>query len=53
MIPQLAHDARENGATWHDIATALATEREQSAPTPRSPTAGGPTTTNPTGNHAK
>ena len=29
MIPQLAHDARENGATWHDIATALATSPEQ------------------------
>ena len=28
-IPQLAHDARENGATWHDIATALATSPEQ------------------------
>jgi hypothetical protein len=29
MIPQLAHDARENGATWHDIATAPATSPEQ------------------------
>ena len=29
MIPQLAHDARENGATWHDIATALATSPEK------------------------
>ena len=29
MLPQLAHDARENGATWHDIATALATSPDQ------------------------
>ena len=29
MLPQLAHDARENGASWHDIATALATSPDQ------------------------
>ena len=30
MLPeQVAHEARENGATWHDIATALATSPEQ------------------------
>ena len=29
IIPQLAHDARENGASWHDIAAALATSPEQ------------------------
>jgi hypothetical protein len=42
MIPQLAHDARENGATWHDIATALATSPEQAEHrySPGSPVAG-------------
>jgi hypothetical protein len=42
MIPQLAHDARENGATWHDIATALATSPGQAERrySPDSPVAG-------------
>ena len=29
MIPVLAAEALDNGATWHDIATALATSPEQ------------------------
>lgn len=29
MIPLLAAEARDHGATWHDIATALATSPEQ------------------------
>ena len=29
MIPLLAVEARDNGATWHDIAAALATSPEQ------------------------
>lgn len=29
MIPQLAHEARDDSATWHDIAAALATSPEQ------------------------
>ena len=41
MIPELASEARENGATWHDIATALATSPEQAelAYSPDSPVA--------------
>ena len=29
MLPELALEARENDATWHDIAAALATSPEQ------------------------
>jgi hypothetical protein len=29
MLPELVLQARDNGATWHDIATALATSPEQ------------------------
>ena len=29
MLPELATEARGNGATWHDIAAALATSPEQ------------------------
>jgi hypothetical protein len=29
MIPDLAAEARDNGATWNDIATALATSPDQ------------------------
>ncbi len=29
MIPMLATEAREEGASWHDIATALGTSPEQ------------------------
>ncbi|MGH7734838.1 MAG: hypothetical protein ACREOE_14390, partial [Gemmatimonadales bacterium] len=29
MIPGLAAEARDNGATWHDISVALATSPEQ------------------------
>jgi hypothetical protein len=39
MIPELAADARKNGASWADIATALATSPEQAELrySPRSP----------------
>jgi hypothetical protein len=42
MIPGLAAEARDNGATWHDIATALATSPEQAqlSYSPDSPGAG-------------
>ena len=41
MIPEHALIARDNGATWHDIATALATSPEQAELTysPDSPVA--------------
>jgi len=56
MLPEHVLEARDNGATWHDIATALATSPARpssaTAPTPQSPTAGGPTTTEPAANHA-
>jgi hypothetical protein len=42
MIPGLAAEARDNDATWHDIATALATSPEQAqlSYSPDSPGAG-------------
>jgi len=29
MIPNTSSEAREHGATWHDVATAVATSPEQ------------------------
>ena len=55
MLPMFAAEAHANGASWHDIATALGTSPEQpnsdTVPTRPSPTADGPTTT--TNNQAK
>jgi hypothetical protein len=52
MIPLLAAEARDNGATWTDIATAVATSPEQAelgfSPARPSPTADGHTITDPT-----
>jgi hypothetical protein len=41
MLPEQVAEARANGATWHDIATALATSPEQAELrySPDSPTA--------------
>ena len=48
MLPDNVFTARDHGASWHDIAAALATSPEQ-AELRYSP---GPTTTEPTANHA-
>ena len=54
--PQLAACARDNGATWHDIAAAVATSPGQAglrySPGSQSQTAGGPATASQTRNHA-
>jgi hypothetical protein len=48
FLPELVTSARFNVYTWHDIAQALVTSPDEAAgdpaPTPRSPTAAGPTT---------
>jgi len=48
-LPQLVHDARANGHSWDEIARALATSRPacDSTRNPPSPTADGPTTSDP------
>ena len=42
MLPEFVLEARDHGATWHDIATALATSPEQAELrySPGSPVAG-------------
>jgi hypothetical protein len=50
-LPQLVHDARANGHGWDEIARALATSPSEARlrfdPQSPSPTAGGPTTSDP------
>ena len=50
-LPQHVHDARANGHSWDEIARALATSPAEARlrfdPSPRSPTADGPTTSDP------